>query len=155
MVAIVSEEVYNDLRKAHQIWEHFKERDDERNIPYNDQWKALTASQAVGHLTVPIFTFTHDERWKTQPWFTGGEKLWSMLNDYFEQSDNYIERDRSFFVPFSNGAELGMHGKDAMVGEFRYVTTETQFRDTFGISPTELKAREEAEFQKNVLLVRK
>jgi len=140
VVAIVNEEVYNDLKKANEIWMHFDERDRNGDLPDEERWRGEVAIRATAHLAVPIFTFVHGNRHKTSPWFTGGEELWSALYNYLENSGATV-RGSSFFVPFSNGAELGIHGKDAMMSELKHVTTSTHFLEVFGISQTELLDR--------------
>jgi hypothetical protein len=77
------------------------------------------------------------------PWFTGTDDpngdsdLTSLLNYITRNGGRFCSS--SFHVPFSNGAEVGLHGREAQLNELRYVTTDSQFKETFGISLGELR----------------
>jgi len=128
VMAIVSEETYNDIQK---YWE-IVQRLACRNL-------AETASPALKHLCVPIFTFAHIERVKESPWFTGecDNFLFKLLKHIRDNGGKLIEGE-SFYVPFSNGCEVGLHGEAVMRNELAYVTTEQQFLETFGVSISEI-----------------
>lgn len=140
VTALVSEEVKNDLHKQYVIWQNFAER--EKDEEYTKRWRAATASEATRHLKTPIFTFVQDERFKKSPWFTGNDELLEMLCLHIKECGWEIE-EGSFFVPFSNGCEIGLHGKDSMKSELAQVTTEQQFRETFGLTTSALKSSRE------------
>ena len=135
VTAIVSEEVYNDIHRQRMIRQQFVAR--EESVEYKDRWRADLASKATEHLTVPIFTFASDDRFEESPWFTGNRQVYKTLVEYIRKNGGVVE-EGGFFVPFSNGCEIGMHSKDAMKSELAYVTTSQQFRETFGISQAEL-----------------
>ena len=78
------------------------------------------------------------------PWFTGttspeGSNDLHRLLNYITRNGGWFS-SASFYVPFSNGAETGLHGTDAQLNELRYVTTSAQFEETFDISLSELRA---------------
>lgn len=89
--------------------------------------------RALSHVGKPVFTFVDPERLKHQPWFTGSALVWEALTDYISEEGGRIERS-SFYVPFSNGIEIGQHGITAVENELRFRTNRPQFRETFGIS---------------------
>ena len=138
VTALVSEEVYNNLKKQASIQRLFTER--EKDVTFNEQWRTETSYQGLRHLLVPIFTFTRVERFGESPWFTGDINFLNELHKHIEENGGVVESS-GFFVPFSNGCEVGIHGKDAMKNELAYVTTEQQFREAFGISVSEIEER--------------
>ncbi len=136
VTAIVSEETYKDMKKHRTISLWF----DKCNIKKSYEERELSAMlvySALKHLCVPIFTFTNPEREKSSPWFTGDTIILVALMKHIKDNVGIIENG-SFYVPFSNGCETGLHGKESMKYELSYVTTEKQFRDAFGISISEL-----------------
>ena len=138
VTAVVSQEVFNDIKKLGKIRQLFSDR--ERDKSYDDRFLAESADRGLRAIGKPVFTFTRNERASESPWFTGDGELFKALTDYINENGDCIETG-GFFVPFSNGCEIGIHGKDAMASEMAYVTTEQQFRDTFGITIAELKAK--------------
>ncbi len=98
---------------------------------------SVELDRGLGHLCVPIFTFVSTKRFTESPWFTGDSDLFNALVVYLESGGAEFA-PWGFYVPFSNGMELGMHGEREMENELSYVTTERQFQDTFGISRNEL-----------------
>ena len=87
---------------------------------------------------MPIFTFVvSTPRYSESPWFTGDELILSDLRAHIRDVGGQILR-RSIFVPFSNGKEMGLHGVEAQLAELKYVTTEEQFVEAFGISMGEV-----------------
>ncbi len=95
------------------------------------------ALEALGHIpTKPIFTFAGKERAEAQPWFTGDTYDLDLLLKYLQSEGARI--GTGLYVPFSNGAEMGIHGIEAMQSELGYVTTRSQFKEVFGISMDEL-----------------
>ena len=140
VTALISEEVSRDIKKQNTIWQLCAKRDAEK--AYGDRMLGATASSALNHLCVPIFTFVDPERAAESPWFTGDNKLLNALLDHINENGGFILTEHNnFYVPFSNGSELGMHGEESMKRELAYVTTEMQFRGTFGVSIQEIKAR--------------
>ena len=109
----------------------------EEKVEYKDRWRASVADKATNHLCLPTFTFVRDDRFIESPWFTGNDNVLELLMKHIKETGGRIESS-GFYVPFSNGCEVGMHGKDAMKADLAYVTTQQQFRDTFGISMAEL-----------------
>lgn len=91
-------------------------------------------------LCKPVFTFARTERVKDSPWFTGDFPLLQVVMDYIRERGGEI-RETEFYVPFSKGNELGIHGIKALQDELRWITTDTQFEEEFGITRTELLAR--------------
>ncbi len=89
----------------------------------------------------PIFTFASTERVKNSPWLTGSSDLLECLLEEIRFEDGEIIEGISFFVPFSNGSEIGLHGAEAQKEALSYVTTEEEFESTFGISKDELISR--------------
>lgn len=138
VTAIVSEEVYNDIHRQRMIRQHFTTC--EENVEYNERWLASVADKATNYLNVPTFTFVRPERFQESPWFTATDDVLDRLIDYIKYNGDKIE-EAGFYVPFSNGCELGIHGKDAMKNDLAYVTTSQQFRETFGISLSGVASR--------------
>lgn len=134
VTAIVSEETYDNIQKHEIIWQLFMEQD------FNSRTLPETAREGLEHLLVPIFTFTRPDRFNVSPWLTGDVAFLNELYAFIKESGGTIESG-SFYVPFSNGCETGVHGTDAMKRELRHVTTGQQFRETFGISLSEIKER--------------
>jgi len=135
--ALVSEEVYLDIEKYNNIWRYFSEADKEFT-DYENRWRAELSGRAVYHLMGPIFTFVHEDRFGKYPWFTGIVEDYALIAQKLESRGDIIE-EGGFYVPFSNAAEIGLHGKDAMKSELSHTTTRAQFRETFGFSLEELR----------------
>jgi len=91
----------------------------------------------LSHLRGPIFTFVDEERYQRAPWFTGDRGLATVLFHYIHREGGTVV-ESGIFAPFSNGAEVGMHGAEAQRTELSYVTTEREFLETFGITVKEL-----------------
>jgi hypothetical protein len=91
----------------------------------------------LAHIGTPIFTFSSSERVLRSPWFTGTLNLLEELKSHVSAQGGRFEA-ASFFVPFSNGAEQGLHGLESQGAELRYVTTAQDFYDTFAIDPIDL-----------------
>ncbi len=91
-------------------------------------------------LKKPVFTFVRTERAQQSPWFTGDVELLEALKDHIREQGGNIQ-GVSFYVPFSNGNELGIHGIKMLQDEIRWVTTDSQFLEEFGISRKELLGR--------------
>ena len=105
-------------------------------VPKVDAVKAI--EQGLSHIPLtPVFTFVGEERFKRSPWFTGGPDLFHALLKHLSENGATVF-PRSFYVPFSNGIELGMRGPESAAEELRFVTTNQQFLDTFGVWPSEL-----------------
>lgn len=127
--AIVSEEVLRDLEKRQEIYKVFWS-----HSAYFQSAEFNSARRdGLRGLGVPIFTFVSPERFKTAPWCTGDNDLRDAVLKQIQKNggDVYI---KSFHVPFSNGIECGLSGPESMVAELAHVTTEQQFRETFGVS---------------------
>ena len=136
VTAIVSEEAYNDFGKLARIYHYFCSQDTDPKCELRK-----TAYEAVMHLANhPTFTFARSERVSESPWFTGDNELAGALMIHIRTSGGSVDQ-RGFQVPFSNAVELGIHGQDSMKKELAYVTTEEQFRETFGITRAELLAK--------------
>ena len=140
VTAIVVEETYKDIMKNEMISSWFEERStkkshEERNL------HAIVVCLATQYLSIPTFTFTHCNRASVSPWFTGDTKILIALIKHIKEMRGVL-LDGSFYVPFSNGSEIGLHGVDSMRSELNYVTTQKQFRDTFGISISKLSHEE-------------
>ena len=97
-------------------------------------------NRALDRLRLPIFTFAREERVRDEPWFTGDFRLYQVLCDYVRDAGG-SKWPGHFYVPFSNGIEMGHRGLQAMCDELQFVTTRQQFRDVFGISYDELVER--------------
>jgi len=107
-------------------------------VEYQKRWRLVVAADdATHHLNTPTFTFVRSERFNSSPWFTATDDVLDLLIEHIKKNGGRIE-EAAFYVPFSNGCELGIHGKDAMKSDLAYVTTSRQFRETFGISLTDL-----------------
>lgn len=136
--AIASAEVVMTGRKRRMIelWISDKSSDD-----YSRRQTLLEATKTgLAHLRLtPIFTFADSERVKEQPWFTGDNDLHLLLTGYIAEEGGVISL--GLYVPFSNGAEMGAHGPEAMSEELKFVTTDGQFEETFGITLKELRER--------------
>jgi len=92
------------------------------------------------HFVTPIFTFTvNDNRFDSQPWFTGGLSMLMELEKHIEDEGGKIETNENLYVPFSNGDEMGHNGDDYMRSELQFVTTREQFCETFGIDVSEIR----------------
>lgn len=133
VTAIVSEEVKNDYVKDREI--NSVLNDATHQVRGRDYSKPL--NEGLRHMGKPVFTFTHNERSQKSPWFTGDGELMEMLWEYTITNGGQFE-EGGFYVPFSNGCEIGLHGDQAMASELTYVTTDTQFRETFDISRSEV-----------------
>jgi hypothetical protein len=141
VTAVVGEKTYKNLQKYQAICTWFGERDikksfEERNL------RTETACSGIEHLCVPTFTFTHPERASVSPWFTGDTIILIALIRHIKNNLGLIQGG-SFYVPFSNGCEIGLHGEESMRSELRYVTLEQQFQNEFRISTSELIHKEE------------
>jgi hypothetical protein len=132
VVAVASEETLNDIRKKNAI--RYVLTDAIHQVQGRDYSKPLT--EGLKHFGTPvIFTFTRNhERFEGSPWFTGDIDLFTNLR---KCADHTFE-EAGFYVPFSNGCEIGIHGDEAMASELEYVTTDKQFYDAFGVTRTEL-----------------
>ena len=131
--AVVSHEIYENIRRKRQILVRLEmERDLIPHIP-----------------ETPIFTFAGKDRVAKSPWFTGNDGDSDDRKNDWHRLMNYIHRegghyiDATFYVPFSNGCETGLHGPATQCDELRYVTTDAQFKETFGISLAELRDSDE------------
>lgn len=125
--AIVTADVMANLSRVGKIVARLRAMDVEDE--HVDIWKMFA------HIPrTPIFTFTREERAKESPWFTGDEMVYHALVDYLIPGTGGEVRSSGFFVPFSNGMEVGIHGSKAQQDELRHVTTEQQFREAFGVS---------------------
>lgn len=129
--AIVGEATLASIRKHNDIWQLFADR--EKEVEYKERWRAEVASEATRNLTTPIFTFVRRERFVESPWFTGDTELMHALVAEIKERGDIIQ-EAGFYVPFSNGCEVGIHGKSSMRSELGYVTSENQFEQVFGIS---------------------
>ena len=136
VTAIISEEVLLNLEKFQYIQCYFI--DEEKNRLYSERNLTSVATEGLQHLIRPVFTFARTERVKNSPWFTGENEILYTLVSHIRKNGDDI-KNAGFHVPFSNGMELGVHGAEVMKGELSFVTTEQQFRETFGISLAELK----------------
>ena len=137
--AIVAEEILRNrghIRLISTILED-ELRKGGRTVP-DGSFRAI--QEGLAHIPqTPIFTFALDGRAAGSPWLTGSRHLSEALEAYIHAEDGELQGNGGFYVPFSNGSELGAHGADAMRNELQYVTTEAQFRDTFGIGPREVE----------------
>jgi hypothetical protein len=70
------------------------------------------------------------ERFEKSPWITGDDKMLNALISHIRNNGGSVKSE-GFYVPFSNGCELGIHGEKAMTSELLYVTTERQFVNNF------------------------
>lgn len=137
VTALVSELVLADINKKNAIRQILN--DDDHKVKGRDISEPL--SEGLKHLnTKPVFTFVRGERFAKSPWFTGGEDLISSLHQHLTEKCITVQ-EGWFHVPFSNAAEIGVHGDQARASELSYVTTEQQFIDAFGISIEELLAK--------------
>jgi len=88
----------------------------------------------------PIFTFCEPERYEKSPWFTGNLGHLHFLLDYIMKQGGEC-MDGEFYVPFSNGAEMGLHGKESLANELSYVVDENDVVATFGMLTEEINRR--------------
>lgn len=140
ITAIISGDVWYDMAKIHEIHELFSCRDSQ--LPHENRWRANVIYGAADHLRIPTFTFQHNVlSGQEDPWVTGSEEELEALIHHIEKTGGKIVEREGWYIPFSNGSVTGIHGKEAMAREFKYITTTRQFRDTFGISRAELLAR--------------
>jgi hypothetical protein len=99
-------------------------------------------NRGLAHIPVtPYFTFVPERRLEDSPWHTGDKQLLGFLLTYIHKEGGYFEEGRNVYVPFSNGAELGLSGLAGQEDQLKYVTTDQQFADTFGISAEEIQRR--------------
>ena len=125
--SLASEEVFRGREKAERILNHLclAEEVEVLELP-------LPAS--------PIFTFAHYDRVLESPWFTGhAECLRKLIEHICEAGGSVL--DSGLHVPFSNGVEKGRFDRAAQLAELRYVTSERQFAETFGITINEIHRR--------------
>lgn len=137
VTAIISEGVYQDIQKHVEIYKFFYTTDEKPDVDHKDRWRAALSTEATQHLTTPIFTFVRNDRFRGAPWFTGDDTLFKVICEHIRDNGGTIEH-RFFNVPFSNGAEVGMHGKEEIRYELAYVTTRRQFFETFGVELDDL-----------------
>jgi hypothetical protein len=105
-----------------------------------DAWSD-SVNKGLAHISeTPIFTFTVGDRVARSAWFTGSSELLALLREWVK-SEGGAFREASFYVPFSNGCELGMHGLERVEDELKYVTTHEQFEKTFGVRYLDLVAK--------------
>ncbi len=134
--AIITEDVLRNCEKVSQTISAISEE-----IPRRTKESVSAESIAVGlsHIQqTPIFTFASISRAATQPWFTGNRDLFEALSEWIEAEGEDFQVT-GFYVPFSNASELGDQGVIKMRNELKYVTTESQFHDTFGASQREVE----------------
>lgn len=94
--------------------------------------------EAVPLQRMPIFTFAGGvARYEVSPWFTGNEPIFWALREHILGAGGQLY-EHSIFVPFSNGTEMGHAGLEAQCRELKYVTTDEQFIQTFGIALKDL-----------------
>lgn len=137
--AVVSHEIWENIEKRYAIVRALGLLEDVRE-------KIVWKEDILPHLPeMPIFTFASTDRVTKSPWLTGTRSSEDREND-LHRLLNYITKNGGwfsnipFYVPFSNGAEMGLHGPKAQLSELRYVTTNSQFEETFGVSLDELRA---------------
>ena len=134
VTGVVSEDVMRDINRRTLIAKCFARTD----INFGEQLRLQRATRhALQHLSTPTFTFSREWRVNAQPWFTGSRPLLAALTQHIE-SMRHVIVFANFFVPFSNGHEIGHHGREAMAEEMGYVTTGRQFQETFGMSSVEI-----------------
>lgn len=113
---------------------------------YSSQnWTSAEAEKAEGAvleivLRKSVFTFARTERVNDSPWFTGDFPLLNVVMGYIREQGGEI-REGWLYVPFSNGYELMLHGVKALQDELRWITTDKQFDEEFGITRAELLSR--------------
>lgn len=88
----------------------------------------------------PVFAFARKDRVESSPWFTGDEVFLEKLCEYIREEGGIIQ-DIEFYVPFAKGYELGIHGIKALQDEIRWITTDAEFEEEFGISRQEILSR--------------
>lgn len=129
---IVDELTYNDGLKRSAIYRCLV--GGHPNVSYARNQGTIAFNKGLNHLSgVPVFTFTDTRSELTGPWVTGSSALLESLWRYIEDEGGQIGM-RPMFVPFSNGAQPDA---DAL----RFVTTERQFLETFGITTEQVSAR--------------
>ena len=133
VTALVSDEIlHNMICIEHTIQELVGKRCVYQNLKLDPEAIVSSIKKGLHHLpTTPIFTFVKVERWRNSTLFTGNEFLLKTLIDHLKH-DGHTVNPAEFYVPFSNGKELGMHGVEAMTNELSYITSDRQFRETFG-----------------------
>ena len=128
---MVREDVYKNNRKINDLYLTLESSLKKQN---HDAF-----FRAFGHIAqTPVFTFVTQERVGNSPWYTGTHDLHKALCRYIEREGGEVKELSSVWVPFSNGSERGLHGFDSQVDELRYVTSDRQFVDTFGVSAQQL-----------------
>ena len=135
--AVVAEEVIHDTSRA--CWGETALLDKELEKgrgPKTEHCRAIV--DGLSHMLVPVFTFANVDRAVKQPWFTGDEYLLGALTAWITAEGGECDKTH-FYVPFANARELGDRGIEAVRDELKYATTETQFRETFGIGPREVE----------------
>lgn len=130
--ALISEAIADNRSKAFDIARVLSEHEFE---------KRPLIESALAHLPRgPIFTFVSLERFGRSPWFTGTHRDLKELCAYIEEEGGKVTQG-SFCVPFSNGAETGLHGASAQLSELAYVTGADEFESIFGIGLNEIMQR--------------
>lgn len=119
----------------------------ERLCDYYDSQEFTVMERASANSAVlqvvfrkPIFTFARSGRAKESPWFTGDHDLLGILHNYILEQGGEV-RDGDFYVPFCNEHELRIYDTKALQDELRWITTNAQFLEEFGISREELLTR--------------
>ena len=79
----------------------------------------------------PIFTFGRTEH-RSFKFLTGSTITMNRLLDDHEVLDGNI------WVPFSNGSELGSHGKEAQEFELQFMTSLDEAVEAFGLIPSDI-----------------
>jgi hypothetical protein len=123
---IVSEDVLQALNRFRQIGD-----DITKELRHDLRPEVRTKiAEAMVHLCVPIFTFVRKSRLEKDPVYTGDRRLLDALTEYIGAQGGRVEQE-SYYVPFSSGPEDH---------DYRYVTSDKQFFDTFGVSIEKLKS---------------
>jgi len=129
--ALVDRQTWLGLNKADQILKAIWQHDPGSKVAIN----------YLPTVTTPIFTFANHKRVQTSPWFTGHTEHLEKLYDHIRRHGGKLCSEYgNFYVPFSNGSETGLHGKEEQIRELQYVTSRQQFFQTFGITLEELWA---------------
>ena len=111
VTAVMTAEAYQRLQERQElIRETVKDGKPEPDLP----------------MIYPVFTFA-DADHRSFKFMTGSWQLMSRLLDGHDVENGGI------WVPFSNGAEWGWHGKERQVHELKYLTSLDQAIETFGL----------------------
>lgn len=137
VIAVISEEVLEGVKERSILYEQLLKQCIQHGA--TEKKASFGINKGLLHMDIPTFTFVEQERFDRYPaLFTGSYREFDILYKRLMERGDKIKPE-GFYVPFSNGLELGMRGAANLANELRFKTTRTQFRQTFGFSLGELR----------------